>query len=354
MTTPTPQQQFETEFASLQASIHSLQHDVRLNNARDALERLDADIAALSGRIAALRSQGYAFEKTLEEEAGQLRAEWVSTEPGIRAQLETQSTALADELRPLETQLNQLAIHRANPSLARPMLERLKTSTQTLTSKTEAAHRAIASAYQPTSSNVSALKWRLEKIEWTMKQLAEVSFPLLATESAIRAVKAVWCKEVKERPEDPDGVLYLTDQRLIFEQKEEIATKKVLFITTAKEKVQNLCWQSPVALIEEVKPSKQGWLKNEDHLEIRFESGAPFESVHLHIWQDGNEWMQLLNRAKTRDFDQTRALKIDPAAEDKVKAAPSQCPACGANITQPVLRGMDSLQCEYCGFTIRL
>lgn len=354
MATPTPQQQFDSEFSSLQLALKRLQDAARLNNARSAIERLDSDVASLPGQVGALRTQGYAFEKGLELEAMQIQAEWRGVEPIARSQIETQAAPLQAELLMLEGQVTQLAAQRSNPALARPNLERLKAGVQTLTSKTEAAERTVSSAYQPVSGKVSALKYRLQKIEWMLKQLAEASFKLLATESGIMAVKAVWCKDVKERPEDPDGVLYLTDQRLIFEQKEEIATKKVLFITTAKEKVQALKWEAPVALVEEVKPSKQGMLKNEDHLDIRFGPGAPMQTVHLHIWQEGSEWAQLLNRAKTRDFDQTRALKIDESVQEKVKSAPSQCPSCGANITQTVLRGMDSIKCEYCGYVIRL
>ena len=168
------------------------------------------------------------------------------------------------------------------------------------------------------------------------------------------AVKAVWCKDVKERNDDPEGVLYLTDQRLIFEQKEEVATKKILFITTEKKKVQELKWEIPVVLTDEVKPSKQGMLKNEDHLDIRFGEGATLESAHLHIWQEGTEWLQLLNKAKTKDFDKGRAVAIDQAEVEKVKAVPAQCPSCGANMGQVILRGQDSVKCEYCGFVIRL
>ncbi len=354
MATPTPQQQFDSEFSALQLALKRLQDAARLNSARGAVERLDADIGSLPGQIAALRTQGYAFEKGFELEAMQIQAEWRGAESIARSQINAQAAPLQAELRALEGQISQLAAQRANPALARPTLERLKTSVQTLTSKAEAAGRTVSSAYQPISGKVSALKFRLQKIEWMIEQLTEASFNLLATESGIMAVKAVWCKDVKERPEDPDGVLYLTDQRLIFEQKEEIATKKVLFITTAKEKVQSLKWEAPVMLVEEVKPSKQGLLKNEDHLDIRFGPGAPLQTVHLHIWQEASEWAQLLNRAKTRDFDQTRALQIDEAAQEKVKSAPSQCPSCGANITQAVLRGMDSLKCEYCGYVIRL
>jgi ribosomal protein S27E len=45
---------------------------------------------------------------------------------------------------------------------------------------------------------------------------------------------------------------------------------------------------------------------------------------------------------------------VDQAAAEKVKAAPSQCPSCGGNINTVILRGMDSIKCEYCGFVIRL
>ncbi len=109
-----------------------------------------------------------------------------------------------------------------------------------------------------------------------------------------------------------------------------------------------------MAVLDMVTTSKQGLMKNEDHIEIRFASGAPLEMAHLHIWQDCETWQALLNRAKAREFDKDRAVAIDQAALDKVKAAPSQCPSCGGNISQVVLRGQDSIKCEFCGFVIRL
>jgi DNA-directed RNA polymerase subunit RPC12/RpoP len=149
-------------------------------------------------------------------------------------------------------------------------------------------------------------------------------------------------------------VLYLTDQRLIFEQKEEIATKKVLFVVTEKQKVQGLQLEAPVALVEKVDASKQGMLKNEDHIEIRFLSGASVQAGHFHIWKEGTAWQGLINRARAKDFDKGRSVALDQAAVDKVKAAPAQCPSCGSNITTVVLRGMDTIKCEYCGLVIRL
>jgi DNA-directed RNA polymerase subunit RPC12/RpoP len=62
----------------------------------------------------------------------------------------------------------------------------------------------------------------------------------------------------------------------------------------------------------------------------------------------------LINRAKNKDFDQGRTEAVDQAAVEKEKAAPAQCPSCGGIISTVVLRGMDSIRCEYCGFVIRL
>ena len=76
--------------------------------------------------------------------------------------------------------------------------------------------------------------------------------------------------------------------------------------------------------------------------------------AHFHIWQDAAVWQSLINRARSKDFDQGRAVALDQAAVEKVKAAPAQSPSFGGNITTVVLRGMDSIKCEFCGFVIRL
>jgi len=354
MSTPAPAQQIAGEIASLQSKIGQLQDSVRLSRVRDALEDVYTKTNGLAMQIHSLREHGYAFEKEMETQAEELSKQWMSLYPSLSSGMNQASASLQAALRPLEAQMSQLGMLKSNPSAARPRIDSLQTNLKILEDRVEAAERQVNGMYNAFNSQLSAFVQHLHEIEWMLDQLAEAKFTLLPTESGLMAVKAVWCPEVKEKKDDPEGVLYLTDQRLIFEQKEEIATKKMLFITTAKEKVQAVKWEAPVATLEEISPSKQGLLKNEDHLDIRFGEGSSVKSVHLHIWQDAKEWVQLLNRAKTRDFDQTRAIAINPAEVEKVKAAPSQCPSCGANISQVVLRGMDSLKCEYCGYVIRL
>jgi hypothetical protein len=235
-----------------------------------------------------------------------------------------------------------------------PRAEKLKTEVENLEGRIEAVEDNIRGAYDQFQSDVNKLEYHLGRVEWMITELSEATFQLLAAESGIMAVKAVWAREGKQTKEDPEGVLYLTDQRLIFEQKEKIATKKVLFVATEKKLVQETLWEVPVVLIEEVKSSKEGFLNKDDYLELLLDSRASMDKIHLHIWQRGDDWVALVNRAKAGDFDQTRAIAIDEAVLDKVKNAPTKCPSCGGAINQPILRGMDSLTCEYCGDPIRL
>ncbi len=354
MATPNPAQEIASKVTALQSKVGDLQKSVRLTNARDAVEDVQTTVNGLGQRIATLRTRGYVFEKDLEAQAQAFVESWAMLYPNVQAQINSQTTVLVNALRPIEMQMPQLVAASSNPNAARGILNSLEAAAGQLESKVDATERMIEGMYDQFRDQVSTVMRHLDDVDYMLKNLAEATFSLLPTEAGIAAVKAVWCKSGKEQKEDPDGVLYLTDQRILFEQKEEIATKKVLFIATEKQKVQNLQLEAPVALVDKVTTSKTGMMKNEDHVEISFQTGAPFQVVNFHIWKDCTAWQGLINRAKTKDFDQGRAIALDQSAVDKVKAAPTQCPSCGGAITKPVLRGQDTVKCEYCGFEIRL
>ena len=354
MATPNPAQEISEEISALQNRVNLLQGSVQLTSSREAVEQIQTTVNGLSQRILSVRTRGYVFEKDLESQAQAFVSSWALLYPNLEMQINLQSSALANALRPIEMQMLQLAAMAGNPAAARGLLATLQSAVGQVESKVTASKESIEGMYNQFNNQLYTATRRLEEIEYLLTQLAEASFQLLPTEAGIAAVKAAWCKSGKEQKGDPEGVLYLTDQRVIFEQKEEIATKKVLFVVTEKRKVQDLQLEAPVVLADKEETSKQGLLKNEDHIEIHFASGAPVQMAHFHIWQEAAAWQALINRAKVRDFDQGRVVAPDQAALAKVKSAPAQCPSCGGNITMVVLRGMDSIKCEYCGYVIRL
>lgn len=346
--------QVRSDIQSLQSSLRDLQSAVRLSSVRDSVEDLQTAVNGMEQRIASLRSRGYAFEKELEGKAVDFAAQWAKLAPGIRVQIERESQSFERSLRPLETQIVALLGRSGAPLALKSQVDGLKPQVDALRGRVEAAERSIRGSYDLFQQKVQQTQNHLGKIEWMLTELSEASFELLATESGIMAVKAVWAKDGKERKDDPEGVLYLTGQRLIFEQKQKIATKKVLFIATEKELVQEKLWETPVATIEETKARKEGFMSKDDFIDITLGDGAPYDSLSLHIWQPADDWVALLNRAKAKEFDANRAIEISAEVAEKVKSAPTQCPSCGGAINQVVLRGMDSITCEFCGVSIRL
>lgn len=250
--------------------------------------------------------------------------------------------------------MSRLEAQRRRPSAARPLITRLKTEIRNLESKVSAADSSISGMFDQFEVEVNEFDTKLDQIEDMLDELEEASFSLTPTEAGILAVKATFV-EGKEDKNDPKGIFFLTDQRVIFERKQEIAKKKVLFITTEKELVQEVLFETALGHVEEITASKRGMFKNEDHLEIKFGRGASLNFAHLHLFgQECEMWKATITRAKAGEFDQDRAIEIDEEVVEKMMDVPTVCTGCGASLTQKVLRGMDSISCEYCGTVMRI
>ncbi len=339
---------------NLSSDARELRRKVKLSDIRDEIEDLQNDVEGMPQRIKSLRERGYVFEANLENQAESFIERWEGIAPALQEQLSREARTLERIFRPLDKKITELAGQSGAPAALLPRANRLKSEVKSMKNRVKASEKSLRGGYDSFQDDVQKITEHLSEVEWMLNEFSEAKFDLLATEGAIMAVKAVWAKDGEERKNDPEGVLYLTDQRLLFEQKEKIVTKKVLFVPTKKELVQKLLWEAPVALIEEIKARKEGFLKKDDLIEVHFGGGAPFRKVYLHIWQSGDVWQVLLRRAKAKEFDRSRAVAIDKTEARKVKNAPTECPSCGATINQVVLRGMDRITCEYCGAVIRL
>jgi len=356
MATPTdPVQQLAQQLSYLQNDLSNLQTKVQLSSPRGALEDLNTKILGLPRTIQNLRDRNYVFEKDLSDRATNLIALWGTSYNNVRNYLDQQAFQLTNAIHPIESQVNYAASQGGNPQYGLTMIASIKANMQTLDSSASSVETTALGMYDQIKTEFDTLNSHVDKVSWTLDRLGEASFPLLPTEAAIMAVKANWNRSGKEDKEDPEGILFLTDHRLIFEQNQEVATKKVLFITTEKKKVQQLLLEAPVNLFEDVDTSKGGLFKNEDYINVKLSRGAAVPAAQFHIFgQDCAEWQALLKRAGDFEFDKDRNVPVDPAAVEKVKAAPTVCPACGGAITKPVLRGQDTITCEFCGNIIRL
>lgn len=355
MTEQTPEQQMMERINSLNSDLQSLQSDVRLSSVRDSLEDIDTLVNGLGPCIQDLRKQGYVFGKGFEGKSAAYVKQWGDMRASILQEINRQSPMLEQQIRPLEDQLAQVRARATNPAIVKPAVDRLENEIESLKSKVNAAESSINGMFDSLQSETNAFNETLDRINEMLQHFSAACFRLLPTEGAVMAVKATYSRDPKTDKDDPQGFLFLTDQRLLFEQNQEIATKKVLFITTEKQKVQKLLLEVPLALLDQALASKQGLFGHEDHLELRLKSGAQAPQAWFHLdGQDCNLWQATIGQACSGGLANDRAVAIDAEEERKAHAAPSQCPNCGAPITQVVLRGMDSITCAYCQHVIRL
>lgn len=346
-----PQEQIKRDISAAETEYRNLIDKAALKSVRDRYSSLETEINNLPTRVQKIRDRKYAFNKVLEEQARSFQRQWAVKRGSVISQVTQESTALQNQLRPLEMRVKALSL----ASTPAATVKSLRSDLSTFSSKVSAAESNVTNLFDDLASEVRVVNTQLSRIEKALDYCDTACFGFLPTESIVRAVKATWTRDEKKDKEDPEGILFLTDQRLIFEQREEIATKKVLFITTERKKVQELEFEVPVFSIASVKATKQGMLKNEDWLALEFESGAFARSAKLHLdGQNCNEWQAQINQAKSRELDGDRAFAVDEAAAAKVKSAPVICPSCGGTLSKPVLRGMETITCDFCGRVIKL
>jgi len=318
---------------------NNLQSQLMLTAVNDDLEDIESAINALPANVENIRARGYVFKSYLEKKVETLTAQWRDLRPRVVSAIKTQAQALQADATSVQNTLN-----RGAPAGA---------ALTALESKVEAALRNLQGMYDALDDNVNQTQQQIDDVSWTLQQAEQASFGFVATEAPVEAVPANW-----KKPSDPDGVdgvLFLTDQRLIFEQKEEVATKKVLFITTEKQKLQSLQWEVPVAQIEQALGSKKGFMGKDDFLAITCGSQAPFRMAEIHLkGETGEAWQGFIGRVKSGEIAKERTVQVDQAAVEAVANAPTKCPTCGATITQTILRGQTEITCEFCGSKIRL
>jgi hypothetical protein len=336
----------QEQLDDLADTIEELQSNVAFSDHKGSIAELDTDIPELRDRVQRLRERGYLYKSYLENKVETLAQKWEAAKPKVQRELRqaeaaaepvveevsrkltlTQRTRRERDIQALETQVNQ----------AENKLEELD-------SAIDAHYAEVRSAYHQTANQV-------RQVEWTLDELDEATFELLAGERPLEAVKAQWYRDGKKK--GPEGVLYLTDQRIIFEQKEKVATKKVLFIATEKEMVQEMLMAEAITTIEKVVPASTGLIKTHT---LEFDFGAGANTGHTTFQVKGDDpkmWAALIKRITNGQIQSERVfLEGEEASadafEDALANAPEECSSCGAPVPA-ITQGQRQVQCEYCG-----
>lgn len=342
----------ELEVNRVRDSFNRVQGAAQLSSIYNEIGDIESSVTELPQDLQELRDRGYVHSGRLEERIQALQKQWRRIQSRVDGALRNHANRLRVEVNQTEQVVNRISARNAGSISA------ARSAVDGLDRQVDASRRSIEGLYDNLHDELRNIEYDLRRVS-KMLDIIEASpeLHLREAEGPLLAGEAEWERDGEE---GPDGYIILTDQRLIFEQKEEVATKKLFGIfAREKETIQRLIFDVPVYDVESVKASEEGGFLGfgkDDILEIIFGPSAPVTRARFDIdGQESSDWATWINRAKAGELDQERQAKYAEEAEEIAAIAqkfPSQCPNCFAPVPTPA-RGMMTVNCEFCGTIIK-
>lgn len=345
-------QQNNPSAAALQALItrfETLGQEIGLTQLANTIAEIGQEAAALAGKLADARRRGYIFGAYLEAKIQVITDRWSPVDEQIRRMLPTEAMRLRQPFDEAERSIQTAQSVSAYEAKLASLLPKVETElAQAERLKADAVAR-IKALYEPLAREINQTSYQIDQIVWAIDQRDEASFPFLADEHVFLVAKAEYDSPGRD---DPNGLLYLTDQRLVFEQKETTGKKLGLF---GGKKTQEVEWEIPLHLIEKVEAENKGLFGGKDMLNFTFKSGAslPLAAVEVKGGVQSKFWAAQIMRMIRGETNDERAIQPDAETLKSIASAPTDCPVCGAALPM-LVANQRQIACEYCGGVIRI
>ncbi len=349
------QKELRDKLSRLESKLSKLSSRAMFSKLSDETEDIGSNLALLPSKIEGIRAKGYIFKKYLERKAEVLSSHWNELKPRLNEEMRRLGRDLKLEADVVSREISLNRSYLSSPTEIEAFIERTERKIDDLEDRTRSAEEKLRGMFDTLNTNIRETRKQLDRVEWMQKQLDEASFQLHVEENAIEAVEAEYLEDGKKGPK---GILYLTDQRLLFEQKEKVVVERRLLIFTKKEKVQELLLDIPLNLVEEVIDKEAGFIFRKELLDLKLRSGAPVREATFKLKADSELWRGWIRRVITGEIE---GEEIEVAREEEKKEGEKEekprvikCPTCGAIVDKPILRGQVSVECDFCGATFRI
>jgi hypothetical protein len=346
-------QKLERQQTSLEQSFASLHDDARMANIRTTMEQTTAKLTALPGRLQKLRARGYQFQSALEQEVVRLAHEWEQFKPQLAASTERESQRLAASMATVQQEILGGRRYMGLPvSQISSKLDQSSAQLDNLKSEISAASNTLQGMLNSASAGIGKAEKQVADVEAMLDELDAASFRLLPGEAPVAMAHAEW---MRSKDDEIKGQLFITDHRLVFERNEEIVTKRRLLVFTEKKQVREMMMETPIGAVEDVAIERVGGLFKKQMVKVVFTAPpAPYPQMLMSLRGDAEDWKGLITRVITEDLERERVAGESQEQQEPATPTVMRCSGCGATLTVPIVKGMKSIQCEYCGTVIRL
>lgn len=341
--------------AGLERDLAGLHDDARMASIRREVEQVSAQLAALPDRLRRVRARGFQFHATLEQELERLARDWDAFKPQIAAAIEREYQRLAVSMARAQEEVSGGRAFMSLPvSQVSERLQRSEAALDNFKSEIRAAETTLRGMLSSASEGIRKADKIIADAEAMLDELDAAAFRLLPGEAPVAMAHAEW---LRGKNDERKGLLFITDHRVVFERKEEVVTKRKLLVFTEKELVREMQFEAPIGSVENISIERTGGLFKKPVVKVNFTCPpAPYPQVLLSLRGDPEEWKGLITRIIVGDADKDRVAGAAPGEQPAQPTEPRvmKCSGCGATLTVPIVKGMQSVKCEYCGTVMRL
>lgn len=332
---------------------------VALSALLDQITNVTSDVEGLDKEVAEIRARGYRFGRNLEDQTATLKSRW----PQQRTEA---NRLLQDQRQNLQNAANEVQRLLGQAERNYGLMDTVDNRLWALENHINEAQRNVRGVFDNTEQEIDKLQAEVRRVRNMLDALDRASFDLLPGEHGVAVCEAKWISDNQQ----PEGMLFLTDSRVIFEQREERVIKKKLF-SSEKELVQKKLWDTPVGAIAELEmeDKKSGLLGlgRQELLTLRFAERTrelPSDAtLHLKGGATNEEWLKMIRQAKSGQLEtdlfgaptpqEQLAATIEAETTAPPPELPTRCPGCNATLP-PIYKGMKQVECAYCGAIINI
>ncbi len=339
--------ELSSKISGLKRDYNSLVGRVKLSSIARETANLGTGAAALPDAIQTLRDRGYAFRSYLERKAQVLAEQWEEVDGEIKRWIEEESDPLQEQLDRAQGFVERIDAQTGASAVLLSLSGQLESVVGDLENRVQAAENHVRGMYDALRREINQTNRQVKEITEYLDLKDEASFDFTAGESVFLVAEAEW----DDGRDKPEGLFFLTDRRLVFEQKEKVGGR----FGFGGDQVHKMLWETPVNAVENVEPENKGLLGGKDMLHLSLGAGAPYAKITVEVKGDADNkfWAKQIERMAKGEFEDERAIEPDADLIKKLRNAPTECHVCGGMFPQ-ITGGETQVECKYCGAVVRL
>jgi uncharacterized protein YktB (UPF0637 family) len=247
----------QPQLQNLETNFKELIERIDLTDPKTTISNAQTAVTDLAKQIGTLRERGYTYAKSLDLSPEAVRKNLADAQTQVTQFVEQNTPPLLEKLDDAAQKVRELRLPNVNFNDVVTQVNGLLTPVEKTIKDAEGNISKLTDAVQTELSKASQL---LFAANFALQQKDEASFAFAADESVFRATRAEW----DNGADKPDGILFLTNKRVLFEQKEEVGGG---FFRKGEHK-QELLWELSISAITDVQNEDKGLFGSKDFVHI--------------------------------------------------------------------------------------